>query len=106
MGLDISSAEHSLFLQLEVTGKIYCYVRVIQKVMGLALDFIQRAGESYLPSRFEWVTGEEMNEAVNALKILNGEVYKIQKETEDKLMVLALFHRALIAFRTEIVLLI
>lgn len=35
--------------------------------MGLALDFIQRAGESYLPSRFEWVSGEEKNEAVNWL---------------------------------------
>ena len=41
--LDISSAEHSLLLQLEVTGKIYFYVRMIKKVMGLALDFIQRA---------------------------------------------------------------
>lgn len=63
MGLDISSAEHSLFLQLEVTGKIYCYIRMIKKAMGLALDFIQREGGS----RFEWVTGEEQNEVVNRL---------------------------------------
>ena len=44
MKLDISSAEHSLLLQqvVEVTGKIYFYVRMIKKVMGLAPDFIQR----------------------------------------------------------------
>lgn len=32
---------------------------MIKKVLGLALDFIQRAGRSYLLSRSEWVTGEK-----------------------------------------------
>lgn len=30
MRLDISSTEYSLFLQLEVIGKFYCYLRVIR----------------------------------------------------------------------------
>ena len=37
---------------------------MLKKVTGLALDFIQMAGRSYLPSRFEWMTGEKKDQVV------------------------------------------
>lgn len=44
-GVGHSSAEHSLFLQ--VTGKIYCYIRMIKKAIGCP-RFIKGEGETGL----------------------------------------------------------